>query len=241
MTKLHVRALCAAMLAGAAVFSCASAALADASADDAASNTFRLGSYTVFYHTSASDLSGPYVPAGVDLNLRTENLETLYIAYIRRLSSHFDVELTAGYPPLSKTVGVGPASLGSVPYNGQEISTARWLAPTLLLEYRFLSENSPWQPYVGAGVNHTSFYDRDFTAAGDAAAGGRTKLSLTSSTGPAGTAGFVYKFAPHWQFDASYSIARVRTHLSADTAGEIRTTDISFGPQALVVAVGYSF
>ena len=78
-------------------------------------------------------------------------------------------------------------------------------------------------------------------AAGDAAAGGPTKLSLTSSTGPAGTAGFVYKFAPNLQFDASYSIARVRTHLSADTAGVIRTTDISFGPQALVVAVGYSF
>jgi outer membrane protein len=235
MTKRNVRALSAALVTGAALFSCASAALAD----DATSNTFRLGSYTVFYHTSADDLSGPYVPPGV--NLKTENLETLYVAYIRRLSSHFDVELTAGYPPLSKTVGVGPASLGSVPYNGQEISTARWLAPTLLLEYRFLSENSPWQPYVGAGVNHTSFYDRDFTAAGDAAAGGPTKLSLTSSTGPAGTVGFVYKFAASWQFDASYSIARVRTHLSADTAGVIRTTDISFGSQALVVAVGYSF
>lgn len=234
MTKLNVRALSALMTA-ATLFSYAAAALAD----DDLNNTFRLGSYSVFYHTSADDLSGPYVPPGV--NLRTKDLETLYVAYIRRLSAHFDVELTAGYPPLSKTVGVGPATLGSVPYNGQEISTARWLAPTLLLEYRFLSENSPWQPYVGAGVNHTSFYDRNFTAAGDAAAGGPTKLSLTSSTGPAGTVGFVYKFAANWSFDASYSIARVTTHLSADTAGVIRTTDISFGPQALVVAVGYSF
>jgi hypothetical protein len=40
---------------------------------------------------------------------------------------------------------------------------------------------------------------------------------------------------------ASYSISQVKTKLSADTAGVIRTTHISFGPQALVVSVGYSF
>jgi outer membrane protein len=235
MTKLNVRALSAGLVTAVALFSCVSTALAD----DVQSNTVRLGLYSVFYHTSADDISGPYVPPGV--NLKEDNLDTLYIAYIRRLTSHFDVELTAGYPPLSKTVGVGPAALGSAPYNGQVISTARWLAPTLLLEYRFMDEASPWQPYIGAGVNHTSFYDRNSTAAGDAATGGPTKLSLTSSTGPAGTVGFVYKFAQNWSFDASYSIARVKTHLTADTAGVIRTTDISFGPQALVLAVGYSF
>jgi hypothetical protein len=40
---------------------------------------------------------------------------------------------------------------------------------------------------------------------------------------------------------ASYSISQVKTKLNADTAGVIRTTHISFGPQALVVSVGYSF
>jgi hypothetical protein len=40
---------------------------------------------------------------------------------------------------------------------------------------------------------------------------------------------------------ASYSISQVKTKLNADTAGIIRTTHISFRPQALVVAVGYSF
>jgi hypothetical protein len=33
----------------------------------------------------------------------------------------------------------------------------------------------------------------------------------------------------------------VKTDLTADTAGVIRTTRISFGPQALVFSVGYSF
>jgi outer membrane protein len=165
----------------------------------------------------------------------------LYLAYVRSLSSHFDLELALGYPPLQKTVGKGPATLGSVPYDGQVIATARWIAPTLLLEYEFLSENSKWRPYIGAGVNLTTFYDRDSTAAGNAASGGPTKLSLTPSVGPAVTAGMNYRITDNWHLYASYSWSQVKTDLTADTAGVIRTTRINFGPQALVVSVGYSF
>ncbi|HME41056.1 MAG TPA: OmpW family outer membrane protein [Steroidobacteraceae bacterium] len=212
---------------------------APALADDLPGNSARIGLYSVFFHVSADDLSGPYVPPGA--NIDAKNVETLYLAYVRSLSAHFDVELTLGYPPLQKTVGKGPATLGSVPYDGQVIATARWIAPTLLLEYDFLGENSQWRPYVGAGVNYTTFYDRDSTAAGNAASGGPTKLSLTSSVGPAVTAGVNYHITGNWHFYGSYSWSQVKTDLTADTAGVIRTTRISFGPQALVLSVGYSF
>jgi outer membrane protein len=115
------------------------------------------------------------------------------------------------------------------------------LAPTLLVEYKFLSENSKWRPYIGAGVNYTTFYDRDSTAQGNAASGGPTKISLTPSWGVAGTVGLAYNIKNNWNLYASYSASQVKTKLNADTADVIRTTHISFGPQALVVAVGYSF
>jgi outer membrane protein len=212
---------------------------APALADDVPSNSARIGLYSVFYHVTADDLSGPYVSPGA--NIDAKNVNTLYLGYVRRLSPHFDVELTLGYPPLQKTVGKGPATLGSVPYNGQVIATARWLAPTVLVEYVFLDENSKWRPYIGAGINYTSFYDRNSTAQGDAASGGPTKLSLTSSVGPVGTVGLDYHIANNWHLYASYSASQVKSKLRADTAGVIRTTHISFGPQALVVSVGYSF
>jgi len=234
MTELKSRALPVAAAALAAALYGASAA-----ADDVPNNSLRLGSYSVFYHTSADDLSGPYVPPGV--NLKAENLETLYAAYVRRIWSRFDVELAVGYPPLAKIQGVGPATLGSVPYNGQVISSARWIAPTLFLEYRFLPENSPLQPFFGLGVNYTTFYDRDSTAAGDAASGGPTRLSLTSSVGPAATLGLGYHVSGHWNVYGSYSVSQVKTNLVADTDGILRTTRISFAPQVLVVSVGYSF
>ncbi len=202
-------------------------------------NNLRIGIYAVFYHTNADDISGAYVPPGVNLNVK--DVQTIYFAYVRRLSAHFDMELAAGSPPVTHTVGKGPATLGSVPYNGAEISTARWFAPTLLVEYRFLGEHSPLQPFIGVGVNYTSFYDRNSTAAGDAANGGPTKLSLSASIGPAATAGVSYAITSRWNLHASYSWSRVDSKLTADTAGVIRTTHIRFGPQALVLSVGYSF
>lgn len=209
-------------------------------ADDSTySNSFRLGSETVFYHSKADNLSGPYVPAGV--NLKANNLETLYIGYVRHLGSGFEVEVALGYPPLSKVEGRGPATLGSVPYNGQVISSARWISPTVFLEYKFLSESSWFQPYIGVGVNYTQFYDRKSTAQGNAASGGPTKLSLTASVGPAYTAGMAFNVSARWHLYTSYSMARVDTDLRAETAGVVRTSHIKFGPQALVISAGYSF
>jgi len=115
------------------------------------------------------------------------------------------------------------------------------LAPTLLVEYMFFDENSKLRPYIGAGVNYAAFYDRDVTAQGNAASGGPTKLSLTSSVGPAGTAGLAYHIGGNWNLYASYSISQVKTKLRADTAGVIRTSHLSFGPQVFIASVGYSF
>jgi outer membrane protein len=235
MTKLTVRTRTALLASAAATLACAGPALAD----DMPNNSLRAGLYAVSYHATADDISGPYTPAGI--NIDNKDVATLYVGYIRTLSPHFDVELALGYPPITKTVGIGPAKLGSVPYNGQVISTARWLAPTVLLEYVFLSENAKLRPFIGVGVNYTTFYDRDSTAQGNAASGGPTRLSLTSSVGPAGTMGLAYNYTNNWKFYASYSASEVKTKLRADTAGVIRTTHISFGPQAVIFSVGYSF
>jgi outer membrane protein len=202
-------------------------------------NDVRLGLYSVFYHTSADDITGPYVPAGVNLN--AENVETLYVGVVHHFPDNFALELALGYPPLAKIKGSGPATVGSVPYNGEVISSARWISPTLLFEYNFLPDTALLRPYIGVGVNYTTFYDRDPTAAGNAASGGPTRISLTSSVGPAVTGGVTYRISDRWHLHASYSWSQVKTHFTGDTDGFERTSHISFGPQALVVSGGYSF
>jgi outer membrane protein len=206
---------------------------------DEPANDVRIGLYSVFYHSSADDITGPYVPAGV--NLTAENLETLYVGIVHHFPDNFALELALGYPPLSKVKGSGPATVGSTPYDGQVISSARWISPTLLFEYNFLPETALLRPYLGVGVNYTTFYDRDSTAAGNAASGGPTRISLTSSVGPAVTGGVTYRISDHWAMHASYGWSQVRTRFTGDTDGYVRSTHISFGPQALIISGGYSF
>lgn len=211
-----------------------------ARADDYGPNTVRIGLYSVFYHVSADPLSGPFVPPG-ELKLDVQNVETLYLAYVRDIGSHFNAELAFGVPPLTKTVARGPATVGSVPYNGEIISTARWFSPSLVFNYLFFSQDSLVRPYLGVGVNYTNFYDRQSTPAGDAVAGGPTQLNLQNSFGPVGTVGVRFRLPRAFSAYLSYSFSRVRTHLEANTLGEIRTTNVNFGPEALVASVGYSF
>jgi outer membrane protein len=208
---------------------------AAARADDPnAPNTVRAGLYEIFYHVQSSDLQGAYTPSGYRLDVK--NTQTAYFAYIRRLTSFLDLEIAGGIPPNTKTVGKGPATVGSVPYNGQEIATAKWAAPSALLEYKFFSESASLRPYIGVGVTYVSFYNRQVTQAGQEATGGPTRLSLTSSIG--------LKYQPsgaRWSVVASFSNSRVESDIKTDTAGAIRTAHINFRPQALVIAAGYSF
>jgi outer membrane protein len=202
-------------------------------------NLVAVGLYQVTFHTNADDISGPYTPAG--LNVRNPSINTLYVAYMRRLSPHFDVELALGAPPLTRTVGKGPAEVGSVPYNGQTIATARWLAPSLLAKYYLFSPDAMFRPYLGIGVNYTRFYSRQITTAGEEISGGPTSLSLPVSVGPVGNVGLAYQPFNRAVVILSWSASWVNTRLTTDTAGILRTSHVEFNPRAVVLAVGYRF
>ncbi len=207
--------------------------------DGVRSNEIRVGAYFVMYDAKADDLTGPYVPPGVNVDVK--NVTTPYFAYLRRLTPHLVAQLAAGVPPKTETVGKGPATVGSVPFNGQVVSTAKWFSPSILINYVFCDESRALRPYLGVGVNYTRFYDLQSTPAGDAANGGPTAISLTSSVGPVVTAGLRWHIKDSWSAYASYDIARVNSDYVGDTAGVIRRTHIKFNPSTLVLSLGYAF
>ena len=210
-----------------------------ARAEEPLANEVRAGLYFVHDAVKANDLSGPFTPAGI--NIRVGNVTTPYFAYLRHLDDNWSVELAGGIPPTVKTYGKGPATVGSVPFNGQEVATAKWFSPSVLLDYRFGNASNALRPYVGIGVNYTRFYKLDSTPAGDAANGGPTRVRLSNSFGPAGTVGASYKITREINVIAAFSLARVNSSYRSDTAGVIRTTEIHFNPRAFIVAAGYSF
>ena len=72
MKTLYKRGLVIALIASSAPLCHAAQASADTLTPD---NEIRLGLYSIFYDASAQDISGPYVPAG--LNLHVKNVETV--------------------------------------------------------------------------------------------------------------------------------------------------------------------
>ncbi len=226
-------------LAPVVLFLAASLGSARADDDAAPANTVRLGAYIVNYATTANDLSGPFTPPGI--NIRVGNVTTPYFAYLRSLDAHWVVEFAAGVPPTTHTYGKGPTTVGSVPFNGQEVTTAKWFSPSVLLEYKFLDPSSALRPLVGVGINYTRFYDLNSTPAGDAANGGPTRISLSNSWGPAATIGAVYRITREIDVTASYSLARVNSNYQSNTSGIVRETRVHFNPRTWVLAVGYSF
>jgi hypothetical protein len=68
--------------------------------DSGPQNTVRLGYYFVFFNSSSTPITGPFVPAETPpLDIKAKNVDTPYISYIRRLSTHWDAELAFGLPP----------------------------------------------------------------------------------------------------------------------------------------------
>jgi outer membrane protein len=208
-------------------------------------NEIRVGAYFITYDAKANDLvqdpaTNPFnLPSG--LNLDVKNVNTAYFALTRRLTPHFTLQLSGGLPPKTETIGKGPAALGSVPYNGEVVSTAKWFAPTLIINYIFGPEEWAVRPYIGVGINYTKFFDLKSTAAGDAANGGPTAIKLSSSTGPEGTIGVAWRVADRIKVYASYSATKISTNYVGNTAGVLRRTHIDFNPRAIVVSAGYSF
>jgi len=89
---------------------------------------------------------------------------------------------------------------------GSRAASTKHLPPTVSLQYHF-NPNGTFQPYVGAGVNFTIFFDENTTGA---LAG--TDLELDSlSVGLAAQAGFDVALSNDWYLNASLRYIQIET------------------------------
>lgn len=109
--------------------------------------------------------------------------------------------------------------------NGAEIGSIKHLPPTVSAQYYFLGNTSKFQPYVGAGLNYTIFFDEN--VGGGAAGLGYNNLSLKNSWGLAAQVGIDYQINQKWLVNASAMYA------------DIDTTATLTGPGATTLTVGY--
>lgn len=223
---------------------CSTTASAQTSADWLKGTTIRGGIAHVAPNSTATDAVGPFLPGPPSgVSLEVQNQSTLFFSVARDLTPHVEVELAMGFPPTHDvTAKLAPSLPSHVQVlNGQVIAKVRQVAPTLFFNYKFGEPGSTWRPFVGAGINYTKFDKRESTAAGNQLNGGPTDIRLSDSWGLAAQAGVSYRLNDQWALNAAVATARVKTHLTATTAGQARKIDIRFRPTVLTVSAGYVF
>ncbi|MEM6537654.1 MAG: OmpW family outer membrane protein [Pseudomonadota bacterium] len=129
--------------------------------------------------------------------------------------------------------------VGEGALDGIEIAELMVLPPTLTLQYHF-APGASFQPYVGVGVNFSTFYSVD--AANDLVnAVGPTDVDLDDSFGVAFQAGFDIPINERWSVNADVKYIQIDTTATLNTGGAINTVDVDLDPIVAGIGIGYRF
>lgn len=109
--------------------------------------------------------------------------------------------------------------------SGGKIGSTKHLPPTLSLQYYFVNKSN-WTPFVGAGVNYTTFFDESTTGALTGA-----NLSLDDSFGLALHAGIDYRVSERGSVRADLRWIDIDTDVSVNGTdiGSVSIDPIVYG------------
>jgi outer membrane protein len=194
----------------------------------------RAGAITVDPQESSSDIwvgaLGTDV-AGTKATLDSDTQLGLNFAYM--LTNNIGIELLAA-TPFNHNVGV--KGLGGLDGNLGEL---KHLPPTLSVVYYPLDSNSAFQPYVGAGINYTWFFDTKLSS--EAEGKGFSGLDMKDSWGLAAQAGMDYMLTDNIMLNAQVRYIDIETTGTTNFGGSKVKVDVDVDPFVYMVGLGYKF
>ena len=200
---------------------------------------FRVGAANVDPDTDSDqiDVAGLATLEGVDVDDDTQ----LGITATYMLTDIWAIELLAATPfEHDITVKGAPVDAGSTKH----------LPPTLtFMWYPMGGKDSKFQPFVGAGVNYTYFWDEEVDSELEAALGGiigspdpvPADLDLDDSWGFAARAGFDYLFNERWGINAGVWWIDIETEATIETDVADVKFDVEIDPWVYMLGVSYRF
>ena len=192
----------------------------------------RAGAATVDPHedSSALKLNGASLGGQATVDSDTQ----LGLTGTFMLTDNLGVGLLAA-TPFQHQVGV--KGLGAL---DGKLADIKHLPPTLSLQYFPLAASSRLQPYVGAGLNYTTFFDEDLTSQREGQ--GFSNLELDDSWGLALEAGVDYMLTDNLLVNATVWYLDIDTTATADLAGAGQVkVDVDIDPWVYMVGLGYKF
>jgi len=174
--------------------------------------------------------------AGTSATLDSDTQLGLNFAYM--LTDKVGIELLAA-TPFSHEVGVKGLGGG---LDGK-LGDIKHLPPTLSVVYYPLDSKSAFKPYVGVGINYTTFFQEDLSS--ERKAQGFSNLDLDDSIGLAFQVGADYMLTDKLMINAQVRYIDIDTEatVSGPSALTIAKTkvDVDVDPMVYMVGLGYKF
>jgi len=179
----------------------------------------RFGAVTV----NPDDSSGQ-VGAINGSGVAVDDSQGLYVNLTYMIKDNIGLELLAATPFKHNITGTGTiAGLG-------KIAETKQLPPTLSVQYHFSPAKS-FRPYVGAGINYTTFFSEK------AVGGTVTSISLDDSWGLAVQGGFDMDISKDWFFNADLRYIDIETTATTN----VGNVDVSIDPWVVSLGIGTTF
>ena len=153
-----------------------------------------------------------------DLDARVSDDEALGLTLSYMFTDHLALGLLASSP-----------FKHDITTNGVKVADTELLPPTLHLEYFPLSSDSKWQPFVGAGVNYTTFFEESSNLG---------SLDLDDSVGISFEAGLDYRISEKFIVNATV------WHIDLETDADLNDASIGgieLDPWVYMLSIGYVF
>lgn len=193
-----------------------------ASAHQAGDVIFRVGTATVRPTEGSDNVLGL---GSFNINNNTQMGMTLGYMF----TDNIGMELLAATPFQHK---VGLKSTGT-------IAEVKQLPPSLMAQYYFGDKLDKLRPYLGLGINYTTFYDTNFNQTGRDA--GLSDLSVKDSWGVATQAGLDYNLDDNWLINMSVWWMDIDTEVKFKAGGEQQNINTRIDPWVFMFGVGYRF
>ncbi len=198
-------------------------------AHEAGDLILRIGPAAVLPQDSSSTVTG-IASSGVDVDAGNALGITLSYSFSR----HLALGLLAATPFYHDLDGEGSLSaLG-------DIADIKHLPPTLTLQFHPFPD-AQIQPYIGAGLNYTLFFDEDAHSSLNGALGGNTDVDLDDSFGFGVELGVDWMINEHWMINAAAWYLDIDTKATLKTGATKRTVKVNIDPIVGMVSVGYRF
>ncbi|WP_404407591.1 outer membrane beta-barrel protein [Pseudidiomarina marina] len=172
-----------------------------------------------------------------------DNNTQLGITIDYKMTNNWTLELVAATPFSHEIHGTGVLA-------GMKIGETKHLPPTLLAQYHFDIGSENVKPFVGFGLNYTTFFEDNVSnelvstlgALGVATADDHVDLALSDSFGYALQAGLNWKLTDEWGVHVMVSKMDIDTDADVRLNGTtIESVAVEIDPTVAMVGVRYTF